>query len=506
MTSKARPSARPRHRRDSWLQYRSRRPTTTEPAASLVSPRPRPFLALVNALEFITSCLLVSVFIAILLRYMAQPSAVPLPIHRPIAQLPSTLRSFIPPPTSYGHPTSYIPELGYDYERRIQDLCHCPLKWIRERKRYWPDSGGLYEHEIWADAPKDAPGKLYPLDEVGMDELGFFCETTLDKVRTLRVMSQEIMDRIRQAHEDSVETIYSIATHLAKLHRHLSSRNETSSDDDWVLFKYLSELNALRSAEWVEKVSVLDPSLPKSGQYRRKNHRAFETEEVWVGRRQLKLHSLEMLASQLSDFSDFVLLLNPYVTTLVTRLKPLIIDRENKKQMCLTGWFDRLPPLLLEAEDVSRLASDQAGSLRQSISQVDALRLSLGGFLRGGNKHNGGYESPYDRHIRQLSLVRNDTVLQGDHWQATWAWMELDTRDWATSRALSTWGGMIASLRKLLPRHPICLPPIERQYKALRDAFNTAQKEMRDWVSLYPDELSDLNQRSMELNKSERYP
>ncbi|EEU34548.1 uncharacterized protein NECHADRAFT_88842 [Fusarium vanettenii 77-13-4] len=506
MTSKAGPSAGPRRRRDSWPQYRYRRPTTTEPDAPLVSPRPRPFLALVNALEFITFCLLVSVFIAILLRYMAQPSAVPLPIHRPIAQLPSTLRSFIPPPTSYGHPTSYIPELKYVYEYGIQDLCHYPLKWIRERKRYWPDAGGLYDHEIWADAPKDAPGKLYPLDEVGMDELGRFCEATLDEARTLRVMSREIMHRLEQAHKDSVETIYSIATHLAKLHRQLSSRNKTSSDDDLVLFKYLSELNALGYAEWVEKVSVLDPSLPKSGQYRRKNHRAFETEEVTIRRSQLKLYSLEMLASQLSDFSDLALLLNSHITTLVTRLKPLIIDRKNKKQMCLTGWFDSLPPLLLEAEDASRLASDQAGSLRQSISQVDALRLSLGGFLRGGNKHNGGYEMPYEGHIRQLSLVRNDTVLQGDHWQATWAWMELDTRDWATSRALSTWGAMVANLRKLLPRHPIRLPPIERQYKALRDAFNIAGKEMRDWVSLYPHQLSDLNQRSMQLNKSERYP
>ncbi|RTE68878.1 hypothetical protein BHE90_016744 [Fusarium euwallaceae] len=495
MTSKAGPSAGPQLRRHRWPQYRSPRPTTTEPAAPLISPRPRPFLGLVNSLAIITSCLLGSVLIAILLGYIAQPSPVPLPIHRPIAQLPSTLRTFIPPPTPFGHPSSYIPELEYVYEYEIQDLCHCPLRWIRERKRYSPEAGGLYDHEMWVDAPKNAPGKLYPLDDVSMDELGLVCEATLDEARALRVMSRDIMHRLEQAHTDSVEMIYSIAAHLAQLHRQLSSRNKTSSDDDLVLSKYLSELNAVGYAKWVEKVNVLHPSLPKSHQYRRKNPRAFVTEEVTILRRQLKLHSLEMLASQLSDFSDFALLLNSHVTTLVNRLKPLIINPKNKEQMCLTGWFDSLPPLLLEAGDASRLASHQAGSLRRSISQVDALRLSLGGFLRDGNKYNGGYEMPYERHIRQLSLVRNDTVLQGDHWQATWAWTELDTGDWATSRALSTWGTMIASLSQLLSRHPIRLPPIERQYKALRDAFRTAQKEMGDWVPFYPHQLTDLNRR-----------
>ncbi|RSL38854.1 hypothetical protein CEP54_016384 [Fusarium duplospermum] len=245
MTSKAAPSAGPQRRRHSRPQYRSRRPTTTEPAAPLVSPRPRPFLALANSLQFITSCLLGSVFTAILLRYIAQPSAVPLPIHRLIAQLPSTLRSFIPPPTTYGHPSSYIPELEYVCEYRIRDLCHCPLQWIRERKLYSPDAGGLYDHEIWADAPKDAPGKLHPLDEVGMDELGLVCEATLDEALALRVMSRDIMHRLEQAHTGNVRTVYSIAAHLAQLHRQLSGRNKTSSDDDLVLSKYLSELNDL---------------------------------------------------------------------------------------------------------------------------------------------------------------------------------------------------------------------------------------------------------------------
>ncbi|KAJ4319083.1 hypothetical protein N0V84_006537 [Fusarium piperis] len=353
---------------------------------------------------------------------------------------------------------------------------------MRERDRYNPDADGLYDFELWEDAPSDLPGRMYPLDETEMDELGATCRELMGKAISVGETVSDIPDHIAQAHKDTLEVISEIAYRL----RVLYANNNT--DQDSIMGSYLSEFEASHIAYWDEQVPVEDPNLTKS-RHKRKNPRSLIMRNVSRWEERTHLHSLGALGAKLSGLIDSIADLRSQAQVLESRMIELAKDPQNDKA-CLLPFTQDLLDMDKVLNDISILAEHQTSVVREMLDSIDALRVSLRGFHRGRIERG-----LFGNRFGHLCLLRNDTALQGDHWQATWAWMGFDMDAWTRRTPSSSAIKVVRYIKKCLPRHPVRLPDVMVQYEALRDAFRIAEQETKrlgTWVPNVPAKLREI--------------
>ncbi|KAF4463284.1 hypothetical protein FALBO_9890 [Fusarium albosuccineum] len=391
----------------------------------------------------------------------------PLPIHKPLVKVTSSLRETFPP-SNYS--TTYIPgSITDEYERWIKDMCRCPEQYFLAT--------------IGGKSSEKAPGKLHSLDDVRMKEVSFSCLYAINDASELKRKSREIIDIIKTAHSDGLNAIESATHqvyHLQEWQENPSSRNTAFSDNDWVMNQYFSILGTHVAEKRIVKPNGAEPLAQiTTDQEQPKDEKVSADQDsgVVVVER-LRLYSLGMVASRLSDFSNFTTSLNSRVASLQNDLQPLLNHPRNLR--CRTDGLRQLSSLRNTTGKYSHLASEQAKSVRELVTQIDALRLSLKGFL-GRNVEWDRDRYPH----RDISLANSTINLRGDHWNATWAWMELGTDSQVSPSLASLTSAICSRISCRMHRHSVRLPTAKIQLAELDKELVTAYREAgQEWYSL----------------------
>ncbi|KAJ3542964.1 hypothetical protein NM208_g3827 [Fusarium decemcellulare] len=299
----------------------------------------------------------------------------------------------------------------------------------------------------------------------------------------LKRKSREIIDIIKTAHSDglgAVESATHQVYHLQEWQENPSSRDTAFSDNDWIMNQYFSILGTHVAEKRIVKPNGAEPLAQiTTDQEQPKDEKVSADQDsgVVVVER-LRLYSLGMLASQLSDFSNFTTSLNSRVASLQNDLQPLLNHPRNLR--CRTDGLRQLSALRNSTGKYSHLASEQAKSVRELVTQIDALRLSLKGFL-GRNVEWDRDRYPH----RDISLANNTINLRGDHWNATWAWMELGTDSQLSPSLASLTSAICSRISCWMHRHPVRLPIAKIQLAELDKELVTAYREAgQEWYSL----------------------
>ncbi|RSL46956.1 hypothetical protein CEP54_013622 [Fusarium duplospermum] len=391
---------------------------------------------------------------------IVQPPAIPLPIHRPLIDLTKTL-----PSLDFSKNDSYN---LYSFKRQFESNCTCPLKWIRNRRRYLPENpDDLWESDLWADIPPKLPGQLDGYDDHQMMDIARRCEKMSEDIGALYTHVSSFNLPINQAHEDALATISALVGHLHQVHRYQARREHGPSSryDGWITEGYQNELGASVIEHWHVEVQVQDEMLgpaanKKGSSYKRKNPRAFTTQLEHISHPRLRLYSSVAVSSTLSTLATNASLLLDQVRAISAELEK-VHQRNSKCRGLLNDRHSGKTAL----EDIFRVATHKAATAHQAIAKVDALRVSLRGFWGTrtyGKKRRNDYHDQLDPKLGHLSLLRNDTILAGDRWQATWTWLGLQTESPASDMSFGSF------LSQWLPvRHFVRLPELREQHAAL---------------------------------------
>ncbi|RTE71098.1 hypothetical protein BHE90_014499 [Fusarium euwallaceae] len=391
---------------------------------------------------------------------LVHPPAIPLPIHRPIIDLTKTL-----PSLDFSQNDSYN---IYSFKLQFESNCTCPLKWIRNRRRYLPENpDDLWESDLWADIPPNLPGQLDGYDDHQMMDIARRCEKISEDIGALYTHVSSFTLPINQAHEDALATISALVDHLHQVHRYQARREHKPSSryDGWITEGYQNELGASVIEHWHVEVEVQDEMLgsnpnKKGSTYKRKNPRAFTTQLEHISQPRLRLYSSVAVSSTLSTLATNASLLLDQVRVISAELQN--VHQRNSK---CRGLLNDRPSGNTGLEDIFRAATHKAATAHQAIARVDALRVSLRGFWGArtySKKKRYDYPDQFDPKLGHLSLLRNETILAGDRWQATWTWLGLQTESPASHVSLGSF------LSQWLPvRHFVRLPELREQHAAL---------------------------------------
>lgn len=431
--------------------------------------------------ETILYGLAISVFGWVVICYLVQPPAIPLPIHRPLIDLTKTLPSL-------GFSKNDTHNL-YLLKRQFESNCTCPLQWIRNRRRYLPENADdLWDNDLWADIPPNLPGQLDGYDEHQMMNIARRCEKVSEDIR---VMYEQVLNfslNIMQAHDDALATISALVGHLHQVHRYQLRRKHKSSSryNGWITEGYRNELGASVIDHWHVEVQVQDEMLgpaanKKGSEYKRRNPRAFTTQLEQISHPRLRLSSSVAVASTLSALATNASLLLDQVRHMSDEFGQ--VHRQNSKcRRLLNERFSWTTAL----EDIFLVATHKAATAHQAIARIDALRLSLRGFWGTrtyGKMEKNDYLGQFDRQLGHLSLLRNETILTGDLWQATWTWLGLQAASPASRVSFGSF------LTEWLPvRHLVQLPELKEQHAAFTELLmeEDVVESFLDGIPNYP--------------------
>ncbi|KAL6364345.1 hypothetical protein LRP88_02265 [Fusarium phalaenopsidis] len=443
---------------------------------------------LATLIETILYGLAISVIGWAIICYLVQPPVIPLPIHRPLIDLATTLLSL-------ALSGNYTNDLHF-LQRQLQSNCTCPLEWIRNRRRHLPENADdLWDNDLWADIPPNLPGRLDGYDEYQMMDIARRCEKVSEDIGALHAQVLNFnLDIIQPAHDDVLNTISALVGHLHQAHRYQLHRKHNSSSryDGWITEGYRNELGASVIDHWYIEIQVQDemlgPAVNKKGsKYKRRNPRAFTTQLQQISHRRLRLSSSVAVTSTLSTLATNASLLLDRVRLISDELGQV----HHKNNRC-RGWLSERDSRKSVLEDIFRVANHKAETAHQAIARIDALRLSLRGFWGTrtyGKKDEDDYLRQFDPKLDHLSLLRNETTLAGDIWQATWTWLGLQTASPASHESLGSF------LSEWLPmRHLAKLPELKEQHAAFTELLKRedVRESFLDGVPTHP-QMFDLN-------------
>ncbi|KAM0418773.1 hypothetical protein ACHAPT_012283 [Fusarium lateritium] len=449
------------------------------------SPRSQPIFlqqSFVNFVKAVVFGLVLSVLGPLVVPYIVRPSAIPLPVHRPLIDLTKTLHSL--------NFTEDASDHLHFLKSNFTLNCSCPLDWIRSRRQYLPENAnGLWGNDLWGDIPSDLPGKLDGFDDNQMADIALSCEKVSKNLEALFTEILNLSQSIDRAHSDALRTISAIVGHIHRVYWHqLRGKHKGSSDyEGWVAEGYLNELGTSVADHLYADVEVQDELLgstanKKGSTYKRRNPRAFTTQRKQITYHRHRLYSSVALASTLSHIATNASLLQDQVRSINAALE----GTTSKGKKCLIAWREDVS-VQTALESIPRAATRKAARAHQAITGIDALRVSLRGFWGTRPYDKEDADNQYKQLVREfvhLSLLGNETALAGDLWQATWTWLGLQTEFPTSAVSLGSFLG-----QWLPPRRSVQLVELKDQHGAFVDLY-THEVKGRFSTSKSPFDLS----------------